>query len=62
MLGDLYKVVYAQDGLEAMDVIKREYHTLSLVLLDLHMPKLDGFTLLKSFTLTTSCGLSLSLY
>ncbi len=47
MLGDLYKTFYAQDGLEAMDVIKREYHTLSLVLLDLHMPKLDGFTLLK---------------
>ena len=48
MLGDLYKIGYAQNGLEAMDLIKRDAHTLSLVILDLHMPKLDGFSLLKT--------------
>ena len=47
MLSDFYDVVYAENGAKALEVIKRDHSTLSLVLLDLHMPELDGFSLLK---------------
>ena len=46
MLQDEYDVLYAADGEEALDMIRSHVHTLSLVLLDLMMPKLDGFHLM----------------
>ena len=47
MLNDAYDVIYAENGMLALDIIKRDKQTLSLVILDLHMPELDGYTLLK---------------
>ncbi|MBR3446949.1 MAG: EAL domain-containing protein [Oscillospiraceae bacterium] len=47
MLQDSYAVVYAENGAVALDIIRREKLTLSLIILDLHMPELDGYTLLK---------------
>ena len=47
MLSDLYDVIYASNGIVALDIIKKSKSTLSLILLDLHMPKLDGYGLLK---------------
>ncbi len=47
MLSDLYDVIYATNGIVALDIIKKSKSTLSLILLDLHMPKLDGYGLLK---------------
>ncbi len=47
MLRDLYEVVFAENGAEALEFIRKECHMLSLVILDLHMPELDGFSLLK---------------
>ena len=47
MLSDLYEVVYAENGALALDMIKQDKLTLSLVILDLHMPELDGYSLLK---------------
>lgn len=47
MLSDLYEVVYAENGALALEIIKRDKLTLSLVILDLHMPELDGYSLLK---------------
>ena len=47
MLKDAYEIVYAGDGEAALDTIKKEKYKLSLVILDLHMPKLDGYGLLK---------------
>ncbi|MBR6337179.1 MAG: EAL domain-containing protein [Ruminococcus sp.] len=47
MLSDLYEVVYAENGALALDMIRQSKLTLSLVILDLHMPKLDGYSLLK---------------
>jgi diguanylate cyclase (GGDEF)-like protein len=46
MLQDEYDVLYASDGEEALEMIRSHVHTLSLVLLDLMMPKLDGFHLM----------------
>jgi diguanylate cyclase (GGDEF)-like protein len=47
MLCDMYEVVYAENGALALDMIRRDKLTLSLVILDLHMPELDGYSLLK---------------
>ena len=47
MLENLYEVIYAENGAEALEIIKKDKQTLSLVILDLHMPELDGFGLLK---------------
>lgn len=47
MLKDHYEVSYAENGVIALDIIKRDKLKLSLVILDLHMPKMDGYSLLK---------------
>ena len=47
MLGDTYTVLYAENGREALNIIRQEVMTLSLVMLDLHMPEMDGYSLLK---------------
>ena len=45
--GDVYDVLYAENGQQALDIIRENSAMLSLVLLDLMMPVMDGFTLLK---------------
>ena len=45
--GDVYDVLYAENGQQALDIIRENSAVLSLVLLDLMMPVMDGFTLLK---------------
>ena len=47
MLASDYNVLYAEDGEDALQKIRENSHTLSLVLLDLMMPKLDGFQLME---------------
>ncbi len=42
-----YEVIYAQNGLEAMDQISTHAGTLSMILLDLKMPHMDGFEVMK---------------
>ncbi|MBP5431683.1 EAL domain-containing response regulator [Ruminococcus sp.] len=47
MLNESYEVIYASNGVSALEIIKHEKTSLSIILLDLHMPKLDGYSLLK---------------
>ena len=47
MLKDMYEVCYAENGAVALDIIRRDKLKLSLVILDLHMPEMDGYSLLK---------------
>lgn len=47
ILEDDYEILYASDGEEALEMIQRYRDQLSIVLLDLLMPKLDGFTVLS---------------
>ena len=42
-LDDDYTVLLAQNGREAYDIVKNENGRLSLILLDLHMPVMDGY-------------------
>ena len=48
MLSDLFEVGYAGDGEEALDILRSGRPLPSLVILDLHMPGLDGYGLLKA--------------
>ena len=47
ILSGKYDVSYAGDGQEALELIKGEKPGFSLVLLDLIMPRMDGFELIK---------------
>ena len=50
ILQSRYNVEFASDGEEALRVIRRDCNMLSVVLLDLFMPKLDGFEVLKTMS------------
>ena len=47
ILQDYYEIIYANDGEEAMRLIKENANLLSLVLMDLMMPKIHGLDVLK---------------
>ena len=47
ILEDKYDVIYAENGIEAIDVIKENPEELSLVMLDLLMPVMDGIEATK---------------
>lgn len=42
-----YQIVEAQDGIEALTILKARVHELSLVILDINMPRMDGFEVLQ---------------
>lgn len=47
MLEEDFELLYASDGKEALDIISTEYKTLSMILLDLLMPVMNGYELLR---------------
>ena len=47
ILGEYYDVLYAADGVEALEQIKTNKDELALVMLDLQMPRLSGMDVLK---------------
>ncbi|MCH5315969.1 MAG: diguanylate cyclase [Eubacterium sp.] len=47
MLDD-YDIVEAENGVQAISILSKEYSTLSLVLLDIVMPQLDGFGVMEA--------------
>ena len=47
IVGTQYHILYASNGIEALNVIQENLGTLSLVLLDLIMPKMDGYTVMQ---------------
>lgn len=49
MLIDDYDIVYAENGQEAIDCIKNSDEKISLILLDLMMPVMDGFEFIKAY-------------
>ena len=47
ILEDYYEIMYAENGLEALEIIRENQDKLSVILLDLMMPKMDGFALME---------------
>ncbi|MBQ7725590.1 MAG: response regulator, partial [Clostridia bacterium] len=47
ILSDQYEVLYAENGVKALEVIRENAEDLSLILLDVMMPEMDGFELLQ---------------
>lgn len=48
MLSDEYEILEASNGLEAVAVLKKQHSSISLVLLDIVMPKMDGLEVLAA--------------
>lgn len=46
MLSDEYKILEASDGVEAIRILQKSHLEISIVLLDLIMPRMDGFEVL----------------
>ena len=46
MLSDSYRVLEAENGQEALDVLHQHKDSIALILLDLMMPVMDGYTFL----------------
>ncbi|MBR4627003.1 MAG: EAL domain-containing protein [Ruminococcus sp.] len=46
-LGDIYDIVVAETGEEALEIIRAQYETLSIVLLDLNLPGISGIDVLS---------------
>lgn len=46
LMGEGYQVDIAGDGIEAMEMLKSKHY--DLVLTDIHMPRMDGFVLIKN--------------
>ena len=47
ILADQYAVLQAENGQEALEILQRNKDSISLILLDVMMPVMDGFTLLN---------------
>ncbi len=43
-----YEILEAENGLEAVGILQRQEHEISLVLLDIVMPEMDGFAVLET--------------
>lgn len=44
---DDYEVLLAENGMESLEILKKEYENINVVILDLKMPGLDGMEVLK---------------
>lgn len=50
IIGKEYNVIYAENGIQALAIIKENLSNISLVLLDLMMPRMDGYEVLKKMS------------
>ena len=53
MFTGIYKVSHAQNGREAIEVLKRDYSHIAAILLDLEMPVMNGFEFLEATSTMT---------
>jgi DNA-binding response OmpR family regulator len=47
LIGEAYRVQFARNGTEALEIIDKEARDIDLILLDVVMPELDGYELCK---------------
>ncbi|WP_040196327.1 two-component system response regulator [Candidatus Soleaferrea massiliensis] len=56
ILADTYEVLEAENGRQALDVLKRYGEEISLILLDIVMPVMDGYTFLSMMKADPACS------
>ncbi len=47
ILEDKYDIIEAEDGLEAVAILQKQWSSISMLLLDLYMPKMNGYEVLE---------------
>lgn len=47
ILRDSYDVLYAEDGVQALELVRKQRQRISMILLDIYMPRMNGIELLK---------------
>lgn len=52
ILCDTYEIIEAEDGEQAINILQRDAADISLVILDMVMPKVDGFGALEAMNKT----------
>lgn len=52
MLGDEYEIIEAENGVQAVALLQKQGVEISLVLLDIVMPEMDGFGVLAMMNQT----------
>jgi putative two-component system response regulator len=55
LLGIRYNIITAETGREAVDILERENENIDLLLLDLHMPGMDGFEVMRRLSAIPEC-------
>ena len=50
LVGDKYRVVEASNGREALEILKRKFESISLVISDMQMPEMGGLELLSAMS------------
>lgn len=48
ILSDSYSLLYAEDGVQTLEILRRETEQICVVLLDIVMPRMDGYDVLKA--------------
>ena len=56
------EVIKASDGLEAMHIIDQTNNNVDVILLDLNMPRMNGFEFLKAYHQKTTAPASVAIY
>ena len=55
MLGDEYDIIEAENGEQAVEIIQKREQEISLVLLDIMMPRLDGWQVCREIRKKSNC-------
>ncbi len=56
ILSDNFEIIEAEDGLDAMQILAQEAESISLIILDIVMPIMDGYTFLENYSKIPHAG------
>lgn len=56
ILSDSFEIIEAEDGLDAMEVLAKEAESISVIILDIVMPIMDGYTFLENYSKIPQAG------
>ena len=56
ILSDSFDIIEAEDGLDAMEILTRDADSISLIILDIVMPIMDGYTFLENYSKISQAG------